>query len=344
MHMNSLFWKNKKVLVTGGTGFIGSFVVEKLVRLGAAVTVLDRIAPNKPIKHIDHLKDEVRFITGDCNDMNTAINACKKQDIVMNLAARVGGIEFNRQHQATMLKDNLQIAISMLEAARVAQVERFLVISSACVYPRDAVIPTPETEGFRAEPEPTNGGYGWAKRMAEKLGMYYAQEFGMKVGIVRPYNAYGPRDHFDPATSHVIPALIKRVMDGETPVVVWGSGKQSRAFLYVEDLAEGMIAAIEKYPVPDPINLGTDEEITIAELINKVIKLTGINTKAVFDKSKPDGSPRRNSDNAKAKEKIGFTAPTQLDEGLKKTIDYYKNHIICHCESRSDRETKQSCY
>lgn len=326
--MNSLFWKNKKVLVTGGTGFIGSFVVEKLVRLGASVTVLDRIAPDKPIKHIDYLKNEICFIAGDCTDMTTAIKTCKKQDVVMNLAARVGGIEFNRLHQATMLKDNLQIAISMLEAARVAKVERFLVISSACVYPRDAVIPTPETEGFRTEPEPTNGGYGWAKRMAEKLGMYYAEEFGMKIGIVRPYNAYGPRDHFDPATSHVIPALIKRVMDGEDPVIVWGSGKQTRAFLYVGDLAEGMIQAIEKYPVPDPINIGTDEEVSVNDLIQKIIRISGSSSKVVFDTAKPDGSPRRNSDNIKAKEKIGFCAKTKLDEGLEKTIVWYKQTFM----------------
>jgi len=214
----------------------------------------------------------------------------------------------------------------MIEAARVEEVERFLVVSSACVYPHDAKIPTSETEGFKNEPEPTNGGYGWAKRMAEKLGMYYAEEFGMKVGIVRPYNAYGPRDHFNPKSSHVIPALIKRVMDGENPVTVWGSGKQSRAFLYVDDLADGMIQAIEKYPVPNPINLGTNEEITIKELIKMIIHIIGSDTKVIFDVGKPDGSPRRNSDNVKAKEHIGFQPKIGLDEGLRKTIVWYKSH------------------
>ncbi len=322
----SHFWSKKKVLITGGTGFIGSFVVEKLVRKGAEVTVLDRIAPNKPIKHIDHLKDEVRFITGDCTDMTTALKACKGQEVVMNLAARVGGIEYNRLHQGTMLSDNLSIALTMTEAVRVAGVERFLVISSACVYPHDAVIPTPESEGFRGEPEQTNGGYGWAKRLAEKLGMYYAGEYGMKIGIVRPYNAYGPRDHFDLKTSHVIPALIKRVMDGENPVVVWGSGKQSRAFLYVEDVADGMIAAIERHPVPEPVNLGTDEEVTIGELVRMIIRTSGKKTKVVFNTSKPDGSPRRNSDNSKAKDYVGFQAKVKLEEGLQKTIDWYKQN------------------
>jgi GDP-L-fucose synthase len=242
----------------------------------------------------------------------------------MNIAARVGGIEYNRLHQATMLRDNLLIGTVMIEAARLAKVERFLAVSSACVYPRDCSIPTPEKEGFMDEPEPTNGGYGWAKRMSEKLAEYYAEEFGMKVAIVRPYNCYGPRDHFDPAVSHVIPALIKRVFDGENPVVVWGNGKQTRAFLYVEDMAEGMITAIEKYPVPDPINLGTDEEISIKELIKKIITMSDIKTKVQFDTTKPNGSPRRNSSNKKAIKQTGFIAKTSLDEGLEKTIAWYR--------------------
>ena len=316
------YWNNKKVLVTGGTGFIGSHVVEKLVARGARVTVLDNLSNGK-IKNIAHLKDRVKFIKGDCADPAAAYNACKNQEVVMNLAARVGGIEYNRTHQGTMLNDNIAIASTMIEAVKKAKVERFLVVSSACVYPHDALVPTPESEGFRGDPEPTNGGYGWAKRMAETLGKYYAQEFGMKVAVVRPYNAYGPRDHFDPETSHVIPALIKRVMDGENPVVVWGSGKQTRAFLYVEDLAEGMIMAIEKYPVPDPINLGTDEEVSIVELVSMIIEISGVKASIRFDSSKPDGSPRRNSDNTKAKKNIGFTAKTPLSEGLTKTIKWY---------------------
>ena len=312
--------------MTGGTGFIGSHVVEKLVDLGAHVTVLDRLRDGQ-IKHVPHLKDKIKIIRGDCSDPKVALQACENQEIVMNLAARVGGIAFNRTHQGTMLHNNLVIETTMIEAARKAEVERFLVISSACVYPHDAKVSTPESEGFRGEPEETNGGYGWAKRMAEKLGEYYAEEYGMKVGIVRPYNAYGPRDHFDPKTSHVIPALIKRVMDGEDPVVVWGSGKQTRAFLYVEDLAEGMIRAIEKYPVADPVNLGTDEEVSIADLVKKIIHISGSKASIRFDRTKPDGSPRRNSDNTKAKEKIGFVANTRLDVGLKKTIDYYRSLV-----------------
>ncbi|MBU1327494.1 NAD-dependent epimerase/dehydratase family protein [Patescibacteria group bacterium] len=321
------FWKDKKVLVTGGSGFIGSHVVEKLVGRGANVRILDRISDGK-LKYIEYLKDNFEIIRGECTDPDIALNACTSMDVVMNLAAHVGGIEYNRTHQATMLHDNMVIATSMIEAARKAQVERFLVVSSACVYPHDAIVPTPESEGTRGEPEPTNSGYGWAKRYAELLGKLYSEEYGMKVGIVRPYNAYGPRDHFSPESSHVIPALIARVMNEENPVIVWGSGKQTRAFLYVEDFADGLIQAIEKYPVPDPINIGTDEEISIGDLVKMIIKISGKNTQVQFDTTKPDGSPKRNSDNTKAKEKIGFTAKISLKEGLQKTIEWYiKNHI-----------------
>lgn len=321
--MKQTFWRNKRVLVTGGTGFIGSHVVESLVTKNAKVTVLDHIKKEK-INYLEYLKDKVKFVSGDCTDLNDARKASQNQDVVINMAARVGGIEYNMAHQALLLRENLLIASQMLEAAKENNIERFLIVSSACVYPRNSIVPTPEEEGDKDEPEPTNGGYGWAKRMAEKLGKYYAQQYGMKIGIVRPYNCYGPRDHFEPKMSHVIPALIKRVFDKENPLRVWGSGKQTRAFIYVGDLAEGILEAIEKYPVPDPINLGTDEEISVADLIDKILKLSNIKSEIVFDTSKPDGSPRRNSNNSKAKEKIGFKTETSLDKGLKKTIEWYK--------------------
>lgn len=317
------FWKNKRVLVTGGAGFIGSHVVENLVKRHAKVRILDNFQNGKK-ENLRLVKNEVEVIRGDCRNEVDSLRACKNQEVVLNIAARVGGIEYNRTHQATMMRDNLLLETVMIEAARQTGVERFLSVSSACVYPRNASVPTPESEGFLEEPEPTNGGYGWAKRMGELLGNYYNQEFGMKVGIVRPYNCYGPRDHFDPKVSHVIPALIKRVFDGENPVTVWGSGSQTRAFLYVTDMAEGLIEAIEKYPVPDALNLGTDEEISIKQLVQKIIEISGTKTSIVFDTTKPDGSPRRNSDNRKMLEKVGFVPIVKLNEGLKTTISWYK--------------------
>lgn len=321
-----IFWKNKKVLVTGGTGFIGSHLVEKLVDSGSQVRVLDRMSSGK-IRHISHLEKSVEFLKGDCSNIDDALKACAGMDVVMNLAAKVGGIEYNMTHQADMLRENIEISSTMIQAAQKKNVERYLVISSACVYPHDAMIPTPESEGMRTEPEPTNSGYGWAKRFAEIEGQLYAKQYGMKIGIVRPYNAYGPRDDFNPATSHVIPALIRRVMSDENPVVVWGSGKQSRAFLYVEDFARGLMMAIEKYPTPDPINIGTSEETTIQDLIEIIVKICKNNKKIVFDTSKPDGSPRRNSDNTKAHNHTGFAASTPLEIGLQKTIEWYKTSL-----------------
>lgn len=323
------FWKGKKVLVTGGAGFIGSYVVEQLVEKEADVltTVIDNLQSGE-LKNLKRVRDRIKFVRADLRNMEECLKICKGKEIVMNLAARVGGIEYNRLHLGTMFRDNMLISLNVLDAARQVGVERFLVVSSACAYPHNCTIPTPEEEGFKESPEPTNEGYGWAKRMAEVQGRLYTQEFGMRIGIVRPYNCYGPRDHFDLEKSHVIPALIKRIFDGEDPLVVWGNGEQSRAFLYVEDLARGLIEAIEKYPVPDPINVGTDEEIKIKDLVKLLLKLSGKNPKAIFDPSKPEGQPRRNCDTRKAKKKIGFEAKVKLSEGLKRTIDWYQENLL----------------
>lgn len=319
------FWNNKRVLVTGGLGFIGSHLVEKLLSLHANITILDHVKEYK-LRNIKEFYKEVKIINGDCNNFEHVFSALKGQEILMNLAAHVGGIEYNRTHQGSIMRKNLEILTTIVEAARKSSVERLLLVSSACVYPHDAIIPTPEEEGFRDEPEPTNGGYGWAKRMGEILGRYYAEEFHMNISIVRPYNAYGPRDHFDSDRSHVIPALIRRIFSGENPLIVWGSGTQSRSFIYVEDLVDGMIAAVEKYPFPDPINLGSDEEISIRDLVYKIVALSGMNLRIEFDSTKPDGSPRRKSNNEKAKRLLGFVSKTSLDDGLKKTIEWYREN------------------
>ncbi|MBI3576822.1 NAD-dependent epimerase/dehydratase family protein [Candidatus Gottesmanbacteria bacterium] len=316
------FWYKKRVLVTGGLGFIGGHLVEKLIANEADVSILDN--KSNPSARTSPPKGAT-IIHGECKDTVVAHKACKGIEVVMHLAAKVAGVEYNRQHKGTMLSENLLIQAVMLEAAQRAGVERFLAVSSAVVYPADCTIPTPESEGFDGEPDLANAGYGWAKRVNELLARYYHEEFGLEIAIVRPYNCYGPGDHFFPTPTHVIPSLIKRVLDGEDPVVVWGSGKQTRAFLYVEDLVRGMMLATEKYAVADPVNLGSDEEITMKVLVEKILHASSRQARVVFDTSKPDGSPRRNSDNTKAKKKIDFVAQTSLDVGLQKTIEWYKS-------------------
>ncbi|MBI3564019.1 MAG: NAD-dependent epimerase/dehydratase family protein, partial [Elusimicrobia bacterium] len=234
------FWDRKKVLVTGGGGFIGSHAVERLVAAGARVTVADHRGPLKR-RNLTAVWKDVDFVHADVDDPRAALRFCKGQDVVINMAASVGGVGWNSTHPASLFRDNMRIGVNVLEAARVSGVARYLVVSSACVYPRDCAIPTPEAEGFRDAPEVTNAGYGWAKRMQEYLGAAYAEEYGMSVAIARPYNAYGPRDHFDSARSHVIAALVKRVCDGEDPVLVWGDGSTTRSFLYVDDFARGLL-------------------------------------------------------------------------------------------------------
>ncbi len=324
--MISNFWRDKKVLVTGGAGFIGSHLVEKLLAKKAKVTVLS-YTDLKESENLQEIKGRFKFIKGDARHQKMADKACQNQDIVINLAAKIGGIGYLRSHPGAVFHDNLLMAIVMLEAARKAGVERFLAVSSACVYPRNCSVPTPETEGFQDQPEPINEAYGWVKRMTEKMASYYHQEFKMKIAIVRPYNCYGPRDRFDPKHSNVVASLIKKVVDGQDPIVVWGSGKQTRAFLYVEDLVEGMMLAIEKYPVADAVNLGSNEETTVKGLIEKILEIAGVKRRVVFDISKPDGSPRRKSDNQKAREKLGFVAKTKLNQGLKKTIKWYNRRV-----------------
>ncbi len=321
------YWDHKKVLVTGGGGFIGSHVVELLLKAGKSVRVT--VAGRSTAAKKGNLKavwKDIRFVKAELSDPKAALRLCKGQDVVMNLAASVGGVGYNSVHPGSLFRDNMTVGINVLEAARLAGVGRFLVVSSACVYPRDCAIPTPETEGLRGEPEITNAGYGWAKRMAEYLGRAYAEEFGMEIAIARPYNAYGPRDHFDPERSHVIAALVKRVCDGENPVKVWGDGSVTRSFLYVDDFARGLLEVAEKYPKADPLNIGADDEISVRELAEMIVRLSGSREKLVFDLLKPSGQPRRHCDTAKAREKIGFQARVALPEGLAKTIEWYRAH------------------
>ncbi len=324
--MTNTFWENKKVVVTGGAGFIGSHVSELLVSFGARVTILDDLS-NANIRNISKIKDSARFIKGDAMDISVCKNAFKNQEILINMVAKVGGIEYNRTHQADMFYDNALLELIPLKAAQVSGITRVLMVSSACVYPHEASTPTPESEGFLNDPEPTNLGYGWAKRMGEIAARVFSDQYGMDVAVVRPYNCYGPRDHFEDEKSHVIPALIKRVLSGENPVIVWGTGAQTRSFLYVEDFARGIVLSAEKLKANTPINLGSDEEITMLELIDKIKKISNTSCEIILDTSKPNGSPRRKSDNTLSQKLIGFRPTVSLDEGLKRTITWYKQHL-----------------
>lgn len=322
------FWSRRKVLVTGGGGFIGSHVVERLVGLGARVTVAGRMTPENK-RNLRAVLGDIRALKGDLLDPAFCRKACRGQDAALNLAASVGGVGWNVAHPASLFRDNMGLQLSVLEAARLEKVARFLVVSTACVYPRDCRIPTPESEGFRDEPELTNRGYGWSKRMGEYLGRAYAEEYGMKVAIVRPYNAYGPRDHYERDRSHVIAALVRRACEGESPLKVWGDGKATRAFLYVEDFARGLLEVAEKYPKADPVNIGSSDEISIKDLAKAVLRAAGAqNTKIIFDPSKPSGQPRRACDTTKSKKAVGFTATMPLDEGLRRTVAWYRENLL----------------
>lgn len=321
------FWKGKRVLVTGGAGFIGSYLVELLVEQQANVYVVDNLERGQ-LENLRSCWDDIAFMRGDLRDPALCREVTAHKDVVMNLAAKVTGIEYNRYHHGDMFTSNILINTNVLEAARLNGVKRYLAVSTACIYPHDSKVPTPESEGGRGSPEPTNEGYGWAKRMAEQQAIYYAQEYGMEIAIARPFNAYGPRDYFDEATSHVIPALIRRVLDGDDPVVVWGSGNQTRAFVHAQDIARGMMLLTEKYPAADPVNIGHDKESSIRELLALILRLTGKKANVVFDTSRPDGYPRRAADVTKLRTVTGGFVPSiPLDEGIAQTIEWYRTHI-----------------
>lgn len=318
------FWRGKRVLVTGGAGFIGSYLVELLVEQQANVYVADNLERGQ-LENLRSCWGDITFIRGDLRDPAICREVTAGKHVVMNLAAKVTGIEYNRYHHGDMLTSNILINANVLEAARLNGVKRYLAVSTACIYPHDAKVPTPESEGSRGSPEPTNEGYGWAKRMAEQQAIYYAQEYGMEIAIARPFNAYGPRDYFDKATSHVIPALIRRVLDGDNPVVVWGSGNQTRAFVHALDIARGMMLLTEKYPAADPVNIGHDKETSIRDLVMLILRLTGKKVNVVFDTSRPDGYPRRAADVTKLRKVTGGFVPSiPLEEGVAQTIEWYR--------------------
>lgn len=307
--MSSL--KNKKILVTGGAGFLGSFVVEALKKRGVHESDI-RI----PRSSEDDLRDPA-----------VCRKAVQDQQIVIHLAARVGGIGFNQKHPGELFYDNAIMGIQLMEASRLAGVEKFVQAGTVCAYPKYTPVPFQEDELWNGYPEETNAPYGLAKKMLLVQAQAYRQQYGFNAIYVLPVNLYGPRDHFDPQVSHVIPALIKKVYDAkrasEKSITVWGTGTASREFLYVEDAAEGLVLASESYNVPEPVNLGTGSEVTIKELVHMICAAMDFRGDVHWDASKPDGQPRRRLDVSRAEKAFGFRAKTPLATGLKHTIDWY---------------------
>ncbi len=317
------FWQQRRVLVAGGCGFVGSHLVERLLELGASVIVADRRGDSMQ-RFLRHVANDVEYLAGDLRERPFADRTVASAEAVFNMAAVVGGVHYNSTHPGSLFTENVTIGLTLLEAARRAGVERYCVVSSACVYPRFPKVPTTEDQGFLDDPEVTNLGYGWAKRVLELQGRFYAEQYGMKIAVARPYNIYGPRDDFDWETSHVIPALIRKVVEGQDPIEVWGDGSQTRSFFYVTDAVEGLLGLLEKHPAPEPVNLGTDEEVTVADLVGRIIRIAGSPAEVRFDPDRPRGQPRRKGDFTRSRQRIGHRPAVGLDEGLRRTIEWYR--------------------
>jgi len=309
------FWKDKRVLVTGGSGFLGSFVVEKLGEKGCQ----DIFVPHSEEYDLRQL-DVIQRLLKDT-----------KPDMIIHLAARVGGIGANRAHPAEFFYDNLMMGAQLMEEARLAGVEKFLALGTICAYPKLTPVPFKEENLWNGYPEETNAPYGLAKKMLLVQSQGYRQQYGFNSIFLLPVNLYGPGDNFNPGSSHVIPALIKKcveaVKSGIEEVTVWGTGTATREFLYVEDCAEAIILALEKYDSSEPVNIGAGFEISIKDLAGLIAGLAGFKGKLVWDASKPDGQPRRMLDTSRAAKEFGFKASTDFEAGLKKTIDWYRRGL-----------------
>jgi len=321
--LSSSYWEGLRVLVTGGAGFIGSYLTELLLDDGAVVTVADNLSSGRMANLADVIS-RIRFEECDLRYLDACERIAAGQDVVLNLAAPAFGVEYSMTHHGEMLTDTVLIGFNMLEAARRQGVTRFLVVSSSCVYPDDAALPTNESEGWRGSPETVNEGYGWGKRMVELQGQYYAREYGMEVAIARPFNAYGPREQIEKEKAHVMTALIQKVLGNDNPVIVWGSGNQTRSFVHARDFALGLKLIAEHHAVADPVNLGHDRETSIRDLAERIVQLSGSGSSIRYDLSKPEGAVRKSADVRKLQRVTRFTPQIMLDDGLKEMIGYVR--------------------
>ena len=306
------FWADKKILLTGGNGFLGSYVSNKLKKSGVSTENL--IIPRSKICDLRIWENCVRSV----NDV----------DMVIHLAAKVGGIGYNMVNPGSLFYDNAIMGVQLMEAARQENVEKFVTVGTICSYPKYTPIPFKEEDLWKGYPEETNAPYGLAKKMLLVQSQAYRQQYGFNSIYLLPVNLYGPGDNFDPQSSHVIPALIKKFTDAiknrKNEVEVWGTGTASREFLYVEDAARGILLAAEKYNKPDPVNIGAGFEIKIRDLVELISEIVEFKGEIKWDESKPDGQPRRCLVTSKAEAEFGFIAKVKFEEGLKETIEWYK--------------------
>jgi GDP-L-fucose synthase len=308
----SSFWQSRTVLVTGGGGFLGQRVVARLKSAGVA----DVFAPRSR----DY---DLRSIDG-----ISRVLADRRADVVIHLAAVVGGIGANRENPGRFFYENAIMGIQLMEQARVAGVSKFVTIGTVCSYPKFTPVPFHEDDLWNGYPEETNAPYGLAKKMLLVQGQAYREQYGFDVIHLIPVNLYGPGDNFDPKSSHVIPALIKKCVDarenGDPFIEVWGTGSASREFLYVDDAADGIVRGAELYDGAEPVNLGVGQEITIRDLVERIVQQTGFLGEIRWDATKPDGQPRRALDTSRAQELFGFSAVTPFEVGLRRAIDWYE--------------------
>jgi GDP-L-fucose synthase len=305
----------KRILVTGSGGFLGAKLVAGLRARGCENLLLPRSSEAD-------LRGE--------NVVRDFFDA-QRPEVVIHAAAVVGGIGANREHPGLFFHDNAKMGINLIEQARISGVEKFVTIGTVCAYPKFTPVPFREDDIWNGYPEETNAPYGLAKKMLLAMGQAYRQEYGFNAIYLLSANLYGPGDNFDPSSSHVIPALIKRFVEaqraGQSEIEIWGTGKATREFLYVDDAAEGILLAAERYDAPDPVNLGNSCEISIKDLAETIARLTGYSGKLVWDHTKPDGQPRRCLDVSRARSAFGFQAATGIEDGLRETIEYYRKAL-----------------
>ncbi len=305
--------KNKRITITGGKGFLGTHLVRVFRNRGYENIIIADLPDYNLIAGDDvrRLYDETR------------------PDIVIHLAAKVGGIGFNRENPGALFYENIMMGVQLIHEGCLRKIDKFVALGTICAYPKFTPVPFREEDIWNGYPEETNAPYGLAKKMMLVQSQAYRQQYGFNSIFLLPVNLYGPGDNFDPRSSHVIPALIKKCVDakmaGEKTVTVWGSGKATREFFYVEDAAEAIVLATERYNKSEPVNIGAGFEISIRELVTLIVELTGFKGEIVWDASQPDGQPRRMLDTTRAWEEIGFRARTDFREGLRRTITWYEN-------------------